>query len=102
MLTEPTEVFRARRTSRATGCKAMTKAVATDPDLRIVDAAFADLETTALRSVNPAGSIETNYKSPSYQALARQLSAQLRSLDEQRQRLVKLLHDLRSSPPIEG
>lgn len=90
MYTEPPQVSRDRRPSRVTIGDAKTQ---------IVDAAFADLETTALRSESPAGPITAGTTLPSWHSLTRQLSAQLRLLDDQRQRLAKLLRDLQSSPP---
>lgn len=77
--------------------------VVTDIDLKIVDEAFADLETTTLRRDNPAatGATAAEQSLPTYYGAVQQLASQLRVLDEQRQRLAQLLHDLQTSPTTE-
>lgn len=70
--------------------------VVTEMDLKIVDAAFADLETTILRCDDPVPRHRTPDKLSPYQGMVQQLAVQLRTLDEQRAHLATLLRDLQT------
>ena len=109
MLMEPTEVCCSRKERKmpiTTRRERTVNTVVTDVDLKIVDEAFADLETTTLRRDNPAAAaaasaMAVEQSSPTYHGAVQQLASQLRVLDEQRQRLAQLLHDLQTSPTDE-
>jgi hypothetical protein len=88
---------KSRRSSRISRAKAADKPGVPSRDPRIIDAAFADLETTILRRDDPQARTDDDKASPSYQRVVRHLSAQLDLLDDQRGRLAKLLNDLQTS-----
>jgi hypothetical protein len=70
--------------------------------LQIVDEAFADLETTTLHREDPKISPTGDEAMPSYQRATEQLAAQLLVLDEQRERVAKLLVELQASTSPRG
>ena len=105
MRNEAGEIFvngTAERTRRAARAPQMTPPIATPIDLKSVDAAFADLETTILRCDNPVAQNPAADEFPAYQGVVQQLASQVRTLDDQRRHLAALLRDLQTSVPADA
>ncbi|MEX2168796.1 MAG: hypothetical protein WD851_05775 [Pirellulales bacterium] len=102
MRNEAGEIVVNRTAQRAFRASQTATPVVTEMDLKIVDAAFADLETTILRCDNPVAQNPAADEFPAYQGVVQLLASQLRTLDDQRRHLATLLRDLQTPVPADA
>jgi hypothetical protein len=99
MRTEPGEFVLHRRTRQFTASQHKAASVLATSNLRIVDEAFADLETITLRRDNPSGTSSENSLTLPYEGIVQEFASQLQALEKQHQHLTQLLNELQSPAP---